>query len=343
VLGVGVLAAFALAGCQKDEEIRHYTVPKPAVAADDSSAGPARQRLLGAIFDRGEEKWFVKLTGPEQAVGGHEAEFDDFVRSFRFQGAGERPTWKAPEGWHAGPPTQFSAASYRLVEGEGALQLTVTRATGSALANVNRWRGQLGLPEVGADELGKVGHELKVDGTPVTRVDFSGTAGKTPRRPPFASGLPPGHPEPRRAGLKYTKPEGWQDLGPAVRNGISLDAVLRAGEGERAPEVTVSRAGGSLEQNVNRWRGQLGLGPAGPDELKKDAKAVEVAGEPAPYFDFAAPGAGGKRILGVILRRGGEGWFFKMVGPADAVAGQKAAFEAFVRSVRFDAGEGAGE
>ena len=38
----------------------------------------------------------------------------------------------------------------------------------------------------------------------------------------------------------------------------------------------------------------------------------------------------------MILPRGEQTWFFTIKGPADLVEKQKSAFEAFVKSVRFD-------
>ena len=48
-----------------------------------------------------------------------------------------------------------------------------------------------------------------------------------------------------------------------------------------------------------------------------------------------------RRILGVVVPRRGQTWFFKMTGPADLVDKQKPVFEAFLKSVRFDGGSGA--
>src|SRR5262249_39762485 len=138
--GAAALVLLALAGCQRDDEVRHYTAPRAEAPPPEDDAGPGRQRLLGAVVGRGEQKWFVQVTGPEAAVGGHEKEFDDFVATFRFPAAGGRPEWKAPDGWRKGPPVPFSVASFRLGEGDDAPQLTVSQVGGSVLENVNRWR-----------------------------------------------------------------------------------------------------------------------------------------------------------------------------------------------------------
>ena len=60
-------------------------------------------------------------------------------------------------------------------------------------------------------------------------------------------------------------------------------------------------------------------------------------------MDLTGPAQSGisQRMLGVGLPHGGATWFFKMTGPADLVGKQKAAFEAFVKSVKFDGGKGA--
>src|SRR5262249_21975992 len=159
-------------------------------------------------------------------------------------------------------------------------------------------------------------------------------------KPPFASGgmplaagarLPPGHP-----GLNYTTPDGWTK---AANTQFSV-LTFRVQEGGRTAEVTVSPLGGpagGLLANVNRWRGQLGMPPATEADLAKEVRQLTVAGAPAPYVDLGGPeAAGGQRILAVAAAHGGQTWFIKMKGPADVVGKQKAAFEAFAASVKFE-------
>lgn len=69
--------------------------------------------------------------------------------------------WVAPAGWRAVPGERpMRLATYEIpVEGAvdgGAVEVAVTRFPGDVggmLANVNRWRGQIGLPPVGQDDL----------------------------------------------------------------------------------------------------------------------------------------------------------------------------------------------
>ncbi len=96
-----------------------------------------------------------------------------------------------------------------------------------------------------------------------------------------------------------------------------------------------------LLANVNRWREQLKLKPVTEEELHKEVKVIQVAGESAASVDLLGPESEGpqrQRILGVVLPRGKRTWFFKMTGPAELVEKQKPAFEAFIKSVQFAAG-----
>jgi hypothetical protein len=57
---------------------------------------------------------------------------------------------------------------------------------GTLLENVNRWRGELGLRDVKADELKDVTKELPLGTVKAFRVDFKGPGGKSGMMPPFA-------------------------------------------------------------------------------------------------------------------------------------------------------------
>jgi hypothetical protein len=98
-------------------------------------------------------------------------------------------------------------------------------------------------------------------------------------------------------------------------------------------------AGSDLD-NVNRWRGQVGLPGVSEAELATLAQPVEIAGQAAKLYEQAgtSPGAGEKsRILAAITRRDGAAWFFKMTGEDSLVAEQKPAFIEFLKSVTFTA------
>lgn len=153
---------------------------------------------------------------------------------------------------------------------------------------------------------------------------------------------PPVETEFRTDRLSGTIPTGWikgQPTGP-----FPAEAAFRVTEGGQSAETTgsvLARDGGGLLGNVNRWRGQVKLGELTEDELRKEAQKIEVAGHPAYAVDLMGPESAGprrERILGVVVSRGHETWFFRMRGPFDLVGKQKAAFETFVKSIRFHGG-----
>ena len=166
--------------------------------------------------------------------------------------------------------------------------------------------------------------------------------------------LPPGHPDISSASatplpaasasalpqLTWKTPEGWTEMPPSEMRVASFKATGPDGKSADVSVIPLPGLAGSDPANVNRWRGQVGLSPVSPDELKKSAEAVEAAGQPAQLYDVAGqnPGNGeAERILGVIQHRDDMAWFFKMTGDAGLVEQQKPAFVAFLKSLNFSA------
>ena len=176
-------------------------------------------------------------------------------------------------------------------------------------------------------------------------------AKEAPQTQPLA--MPPGHPNMSGApasasapALKYKLPAGWQEVAPGEMRAASFRV---AGKGGKLADVSViplpGLAGGDLD-NVNRWRGQVGLKGVTPEELAKLAQPVTIDGSAAQLYEQAGenPAAGEKtRILAAITRRAGVAWFFKMTGDDELVAQQKPAFIGFLESVGFPAGSTSAE
>jgi hypothetical protein len=134
----------------------------------------------------------------------------------------------------------------------------------------------------------------------------------------------------------YRLPDGWTRLTKSVELSV---ASFQVGNGDKPIIVTVSRfpgKAGGLDANITRWRGKVGLEPLDENQAAKDILWLKVDGEKTPYVDLANPKkADADRILGVVAERGPVTWFFKMQGAPDKVGQQKAAFEAFVESIKF--------
>src|SRR5262249_31105449 len=114
-------------------------------------------------------------------------------------------------------------------------------------------------------------------------------------------------------------------------------AAFKVTDGGQSAEVTViplaGQAGGLLS-NVNRWRGQIGLPDTTDEQLRQEAKMLDSPARPGGYADLTRAEG---RAVGRVLLHGGRSWFVKLQGPAELVGKQQAAFEAFVKSLRFAA------
>ncbi|HEV3142744.1 MAG TPA: hypothetical protein VGZ47_02550 [Gemmataceae bacterium] len=304
----------ASTGCRK-EEIRAYSVPKEKV------------RLLAAIIPHQNETWVFKLMGPDEEVGPQQNDFVNWLNSIQFPDKGEPITWQLPESWQQEKGDQMRYATIRLPVG---LDITVSRfpKEQGLLANVNRWRGQMGLPKVEEKDLEQYCQKVKIAGESATIVRMDGI------RPLLTeSTLPPAPMASEPQNPTFTAPAGWK---PAPAKEVEF-AAFEFNEGGEQLRLTVAQAGGSIIDNINRWRGQAGLPKASEDLIMAEGRQIKVDDLPALYVDLENKDAN-KRIFGVICPQAGRSWFFKLTGPAELAGKQKSAFEAFVRSVRFNGG-----
>jgi hypothetical protein len=328
-----------LAGCQNDG-IEHYQIPKPPP--------PPVYRMLGAIVPQESSTWVFKVSGLDEAILEHKPQFDRLLDSVTFAGGNKPPAWKLPEGWRQEPGDQMRFATLLLGPHDRPLELTVSRldrkpevkTEAILLANVNRWRGQMGLADVDADRVGEIARPRPVHGVTFYVVELTGPKpGKTAPgmgmageqkgrlRPPPAERGPA-----RRPPFRYTTPPGWKEAEPSG----SAVLIFEVGDGAEVKVTSFERTRGmeDVGENVQRWRGQVRLPEISPEQARREATDVRVDGAPGSSVDLSGPA--GQRLLVVMAPRGDLVWFFKMLGPAQAVAGQKAAFEAFVQSVHFE-------
>ena len=131
--------------------------------------------------------------------------------------------------------------------------------------------------------------------------------------------------------LKYTLPAGWTEKPATAMRVASFDISQNGKTADVSIVPLGGDAGGDLA-NVTRWRGQVGLPPAAADELPSLAQKIQIAGQDGKLFDI---GGSSQRILGAVLQRGDTAWFFKILGDADLVEAQKAAFVSFLQTLQF--------
>ena len=151
----------------------------------------------------------------------------------------------------------------------------------------------------------------------------------TPTTPPMAS---TGGTSSGAGGATWVVPGTWE----AEPDKPMRLASFKAGDAELIiTQFGKDNIGGALD-NINRWRGQAGVAPI-TDEKEANALAVNVNGKDGAVFDFSGPQSepNPKRVRVAMIYDGEQVWFFKLVGPASAVAQQQPAFDSFLKSVKF--------
>lgn len=144
--------------------------------------------------------------------------------------------------------------------------------------------------------------------------------------------------------FEWTLPAGWQQ-DPQPRP-MRVATVVVDSNGQRGELiVTRFRTGGfgSLVDNLNRWRQQVGLPPVA-DAGEVTPVQTTVGGAEAKVYDFAGVPAANQNAGGNVPKRNrvvmvetpaGDAWFFRFFGPADLVEAQQGAFESLLQSVKF--------
>lgn len=165
---------------------------------------------------------------------------------------------------------------------------------------------------------------------------------ETPQQLAQAQSLPAGHPDVSggavRAAAPAKVPASWEE---APLGSMRVASYRVKGKDGKMADVSVVPLGGMAGRdidNVNRWRGQIGLPPVGETDLAKLSEPAQIGGQEGKLYDMGGQNAdsGEKtRMLAAILRRGDTAWFFKMLGDDALVAEQKNAFVEYLKSFAF--------
>ena len=142
------------------------------------------------------------------------------------------------------------------------------------------------------------------------------------------------------AALRLTAPDSWVRQPPRSQFVTAEFSLPRAAGDETDGRLTVSVAGGSVEANIDRWRGQFEgvLTRDTQEDLQIQGltvKLVDCSGnfndQPGPF----APGVmrEGYRMLAAIIPTSGQLHFVKAYGPERTMAQHEPAFRAFLQSL----------
>jgi len=162
--------------------------------------------------------------------------------------------------------------------------------------------------------------------------------------------LPPSHPAISGPGLlqasastgaqdrpDWQVPSNWKE---GNAEGFLVAKYIVTGSDNSRADVNVSKSpgtGGGFAANVNRWRGQLGLGQLSEAELNKIATPLDTAAGKGLSVDMSGTdGRSGQkaRLVGVIIPEQSQTWFYKIMGDEKLVASEKDAFLKFVQSAK---------
>lgn len=160
-----------------------------------------------------------------------------------------------------------------------------------------------------------------------------------------STGAPASAPPAKPGDLLWDVPSAWTVMpnkSPMRRATYKIPAA--PGEPDEA-EMAVSRAGGTVEANVERWKEQMSGAPAGfpkREEVKVGDLKVTIVEHRGTFtagnmMPGAAPEPGPKAnyaLLGAIVEVGSAPYFFKITGPAKSVAAARADFDKLVGSIR---------
>ncbi len=344
-----LLALAVLIGCERDDEIRTYQAPKERAVAQVTGPPASAGGADAPAPARDEKPTFTVPAGWKDVRG-------QGMRFASFEVSPDDPTALVtviPLGRESGDLLA------NVVRWEG--QLGLPPSTAEDLPKVTKPIDVNGVPVTTVDLRGEKlwtraaivprGERVwffKLTGNPKTveaqagnfdafvkSIRFGGSVTEPPATvPPAEAGGPVST---RATGEpRWEAPESWvQQPQRPMRF-----ATFFTSQDPGAPEVVVSSFGafGTMKDNINRWRNMVGLAPV-DDEKEQPVEKITVAGRDGALFDMtgkAQDAQPARRLLIAMVPAGESVWFFRMLGPADAVQQQRANFDAFLKSVRFE-------
>lgn len=140
--------------------------------------------------------------------------------------------------------------------------------------------------------------------------------------------------------FRLTAPTNWTRKPLSSPFVLAEFALPHAAGDELDGRLTISTAGGGVDANINRWRGQFQPQPNSASQEQVDiagvkATLVDLAGD---FNDQRGPFAPGElrpnyRMIAAVLPVDGQLYFIKATGPAKTIAANAEAIRAFVKSM----------
>jgi hypothetical protein len=194
------LASGELAGLSQEVVIGSATGRIYDMAGESGGAAEGH-RLLVAVWEEGGASYYFNFYGPSVLVDAEKPRFLAMLKSVKpaagapaagsptgvaavappapapdsgavattagGSAASDRPRWEVPEGWRETPPTQMLLARFEVGGELGKAEITVSMFpgdVGGTVANVNRWRRQIGLGPWTDSEVNGAMQSMEVEG-----------------------------------------------------------------------------------------------------------------------------------------------------------------------------------
>jgi hypothetical protein len=346
--------------CAADDQIRVYTVPKEhSFTPSAEEAAPAQAQSATSSpdipFNAAPVRWTLPLgwkekpiTGPRLAslaiTGEHGGQAEVAITSFQGSVGTELDNvnrWRgelsmAPVGMDevASVPVTVDSSEGKLYDLTGKSARTVVAMIPH---NGSSWFIKL------RGDTATVAAAKPAFLEFLKSVHFGGDAGETLAAGDPHAGLPPPQsaaaaPEAASDAPKWNVPPQWVEAPPRT---MVFKGFEVAGDAGAKAEITVSffpgDVGGVLG-NVNRWRGQMGQPQIEAGQLDGVTESVATLGGSGTMVDFMGTDAKTSqpaRLVGVIVPHGENTWFYKLMGDAKVVKGQKDSFVQFVKTVQY--------
>lgn len=135
---------------------------------------------------------------------------------------------------------------------------------------------------------------------------------------------------PAGSGFSSTLPEGWSKVPGAGMRKVSYTIA-----GTSIDFYLISLAMGDVPSNVNRWRGQVSLAAATPEDIAKEIETFKVEAHDVSYIEIYNED-GGKGIIAAIVDLAPQYWYFTAKGSVDELKANAADIRAFLTSIKFE-------
>ncbi|HXX69458.1 MAG TPA: hypothetical protein VEK07_19905 [Polyangiaceae bacterium] len=165
--------------------------------------------------------------------------------------------------------------------------------------------------------------------------------GATPPAGPAASRAVMGSENGEPPGVSWSIPDAWEPVRNPNGMRLATYRVRNTATGEESVDISVARAGGSPDANIERWLGQFDANPT----VRRNDKTLN--GLSVTLVDIGGTYRGGGMMPGaptnprpdwvllaaIVSPSTGAPYFFKVLGPKDAVQKARPAFGALIASL----------